>query len=225
MIIRSKPLALMVAAGVLVLIAVLLLSGDRRSAADARPATRASVPALKPLRVIHRGHDLVAHYDKSSTNPSPRHAPVKLARAAQVLEGFSVLARPQTAAEREDFDIQQFAKDVPTAKLDGARALNTAGTVWIIPTSDGQLCIGMKTGGDGTTFVHGCGPAANALTTGLSMTHGDGKLALLPDSARAGQALAKGARTAVDQDVSRNYVWLPEGGTVTFTDTTGAHTL
>jgi hypothetical protein len=226
MTIRSRHVLLLAAMGAVAVIAAFLATSGRHSAADARPSTRASMPALKPLHQVREGNEIRADYNYDRVaRKAPRQQTVPRARAADVLAGFSVLARPQTAVEHADFDIQQFAKDVPTAQVDRARALNAARTVWIIPTTDGQLCVGMKTANDATTFVNACGPAANALTTGISMTHADGKLALVPDDAHAAQATIKGARSAVDEDVSKNYVWLPDGGTVTFTDASGAHTL
>jgi hypothetical protein len=215
--------AIGVAVALLVAAAAVALSANHRTA-DARPA--ASIPALKPLKVVHRGHDVIAHYSAPGTSGAVhRLRALPRAHAADLRAGFAVLSRPQTASEHGDFDIQQLVQDVPTAQLNGARALNAAHTVWLIPTTDGLVCIGMKTDDGATTFVHVCGPAANALSTGISMTHGDGKLALLPDDAHAAKATIKGTPQTTAQDVSGNYVWLPDGGTVTFSDASGSHTL
>jgi hypothetical protein len=204
------------------ILGVLLVSHE--GSAGARPATKATMQVPMPVKVTRVGDEIRAEYQRGNA-PAPRRAKVARATVAQVRAGFSVLKRPQTAEEHGDFDIQQFVADRPTAELDGARALNAARTVWIIPTSDGLLCIGMKTPGEATTFVNACGPAANALSTGISMTHDDGLLALLPDDADAVRVKPRGAPSAAAREVASNYVWLPEGGTVTFDDAHGAQTL
>jgi hypothetical protein len=221
---RLTAVAVAAAVALLAAAALLVLSADHHPA-DAQPVARGSIPALKPVQVTHRRNGVWASYSKPGTSGEARPQAVPRARAAELRASFGVLSRTQTSAEHGDFDIQQFAQDVPTADLDGARALNAARTVWLIPTTDGQVCIGLKSTDGVTTFVHACGPVANAVTTGIAMTHGDGKLALLPDSASTAQVTAKGARKATSQAVTGNYVWLPDGGAVTFTDAAGTHTL
>jgi hypothetical protein len=219
---RTRLIALAAVAAMLAATALVLTHGNG-SSAHAGTVTKLPPPASRGKTIHKSGYYYTAA--RKSDPKAPRSANgAPRARAADVRAAFSVLARPQTAEERGDFDIQQLVKDRPNAQLDGARALNAAHTVWIIPTDDGQLCIGMKLSG-GPTFTSACGPAATALSNGLAMTHGDGKLALLPDAARAGQYTAKGAKTAVTENVGSNYLWLPDGGALTFTDASGTHTL
>jgi hypothetical protein len=210
---------------------VLLLTARGDSPHVGRP-TPGAVPVSMPVKagrgsavkVVRTHGEVRASYSGRST-AAPKVKDVPRARASAVSAAFAVLSRPQTAQEHSDFDIQQLHVDDPTTEIDKARALDAAHRVWLVPTTDGMLCIGMKTPGEATTFVHACGPAANAMTGGIAMTHGDGKLALLPDDAHSGQVRARGAQADVSRDVSSNYVWLPQGGSITFADRTGTHTL
>ncbi len=181
--IAAVPLALAV-------VAVLAIGGGDRARPERAQAKR-FVPGLTPLRTERRGNSTYAYYsaDPGSMLPSshakervPRKVTARVAAAEQAAT-FSVLDEPQTAAEAGDPILALVAKDRPDVAIGRAKALDPGRKYWLMPTDDGQVCLGQKTTGV-RIFALACGYDDTVARTGLAQRVGDDLVAVVPDGAR-----------------------------------------
>ena len=212
----TMKLSIAVAAGlVLAVVAMLAIGGGDRARPGAAHA-KAFVPGVTPLRTERHGNSSYAYYsaDPKSALPSPnakarpRTVTARVAAAEQAAT-FSALGEPQTSAEAGDPILALVAKDRPDLAIGRAKALDPARRYWLLPTDDGQVCLGQKTTGV-RVFALACGYDATVAKTGLAQRLGDDLVALVPDGAREARAGdGRGLR------VSHNLL-IAGGGSATF---------
>lgn len=151
-------------------------------------------------------------------------------------DSYAVLSRPATPADKENQVVRGIAQHDATLRADAARQLlsDDNGTVWLIPTTDGQLCLGEepRQGGDAATYeqAHGLAPllmgmtcrnAREASSGGLLLTVLGQHLGLVPDG--VGSVSARSVAGDVQSVAVTNNVYRLSAGafTVTFRDSDG----
>jgi hypothetical protein len=188
----AKRLSIMAVASLaLAAIAALAFGGDSSRPSPAQGAK--FVSGLTPVQTKQHGISNYAEYssDPKAQLPSPhakRHVRKVTAHvaAAEQAAAFSVLTKTQTSAEAADPILQLVVKERPELDVARAKALDPARTYWLLPTNDGQVCLGQKTAGV-RIFAIVCGYDETVAKTGLAQRIGDDLIALVPDGATDAQ--------------------------------------
>jgi hypothetical protein len=198
----SKRVRMAVAALAIVATAVLALGRGSAEPTAARAAR--FVPGLTPISTERHGISSYADYsaDPKAQLPSPhakRHVRKVTAHVAvaEQAAAFSVLAKPQTTTEAGDSILRLVAANRPEVDVARAQALDSARRYWLLPTDDGQVCLGQKTTGV-RVFAMVCGYDETVAKTGLAQRLGDDLVALVPDGARAARTDAGDALSVSD---------------------------
>jgi hypothetical protein len=129
---------------------VLAFGGKRSGTSPAHGAKFTS--GLTPVQTKRVGNSTYAEYagGTKSQLPSPRarSRPRKVTAHAAAVEQaatFSILSRDQTADEAADPILKTVAEHRSDLDVARARALDPARRYWLLPTNDGQVCLGQKT--------------------------------------------------------------------------------
>jgi hypothetical protein len=199
----TKRFAIVALAG-LAIVATAVLALGRGSARPASAHAARFVPGHTPISTERHGISSYAEYssDPKAQLPSPqakRHVRKVTARVAAVEQAaaFSVLAKAQTTTEASDPILGLVAANRPEVDVARAQALDSARRYWLLPTDDGQVCLGQKTTGV-RVFAMVCGYDETVAKTGLAQRLGDDLVALVPDGARAARTDAGNALSVSD---------------------------
>jgi hypothetical protein len=152
--------------------------------------------------------------------------------------GYSVLARPPTTTDEENAQVVQAAGHYPGIVPAEARVLSTGpeGRVWLMPTDNGELCLGIEPGSQYVqrekerglghlTMGFTCNPAGKVQQEGMSTRVYENVVGIVPDGVSQIRYVA-GSAAAQTQDIKQNTYsfFVHEGfvpGSVSFTGASG----
>jgi hypothetical protein len=185
---RSGKFSVAIGASLATAIAAFLVPFGGHSASTSAHGAK-FVAGLTPVQTKRVGNSSYAEYssDPKAQLPAagarrqPRRVTARTAAAEQEAH-FGVLRRSQTPAEASDPTLQIVTKQRPDLDINRTRALDASRTYWLLPTSNGQICLGQKTTGI-RIFAMVCGDDLTVAKVGLAQRLGDDLAALLPDGA------------------------------------------